>query len=193
MVSRQQEKSEQTRNELKESAYSLFLEKGYDKTTIAEITSNAGYSTGSFYRHWKEKKELFALIQDEFIEDIKLLHKKSIEEISSMDELIDFLLLIIDQLSDNQIIFKLFIETTQGIDKDILIPEVKVLLEYCINLVAQKFKAFTHSKLDDESCYMKASLIYSFLVGNLIFDSVKFQIPEKNILKTALLSIIKAE
>ena len=193
MASRQQEKSEQTRNELKESAYNLFLEKGYDKTTVAEITSKAGYSTGSFYRHWKEKKELFAQIQDEFIEDIKLLHTKSFEEISSVDELIEFLLLIIDQLSDNQIIFKLFIETSQGIDKDILIPEVKVLLEYCINSVAQKFKTFVNYKLDDESCYMKASLIYSFLVGSLIFDSVKFQIPDKDILKTALLSILKTE
>lgn len=69
MGNRQQEKSSMTKNELKEAAAQLFLEKGYEKTSIQEIAARAGYSVGSVYRQWKSKQELFMDIWNEYVSD----------------------------------------------------------------------------------------------------------------------------
>ena len=47
-----------TRERIVEAARSLFAEKGFDRTTTAEIAREAGISEGTIYRHFKSKKEL---------------------------------------------------------------------------------------------------------------------------------------
>ncbi|NDV20776.1 TetR family transcriptional regulator [Pseudodesulfovibrio sp. JC047] len=62
MAKKQHEKSQQTMQELMDSAITLFGSKGFASTSVAEITDNAGYAKGSFYRHWDSKDELFLQI-----------------------------------------------------------------------------------------------------------------------------------
>ena len=62
MARKQQEKSLQTQRELMESAERLFAAKGFVATTIAEITAEAGYAKGNFYRHWPSKDEIMLQI-----------------------------------------------------------------------------------------------------------------------------------
>jgi AcrR family transcriptional regulator len=49
-----------TREKIKQAALTLFIEKGYDKTSIAAIESAAGLAprTGGFYRHFPSKVDL---------------------------------------------------------------------------------------------------------------------------------------
>jgi AcrR family transcriptional regulator len=47
-----------TRHRLLVAASECFAEKGYQKTTIREIASNAGVTLGALYHHFKDKKEL---------------------------------------------------------------------------------------------------------------------------------------
>lgn len=47
-----------TRERIVEAARNLFAEKGFDRTTTAEIARDAGISEGTIYRHFKSKKEL---------------------------------------------------------------------------------------------------------------------------------------
>lgn len=47
-----------TREKIVEAARSLFAEKGFDRTTTAEIAREAGISEGTIYRHFKSKREL---------------------------------------------------------------------------------------------------------------------------------------
>ena len=47
-----------TREKIVEAARNLFAEKGFDRTTTAEIAREAGISEGTIYRHFKSKKEL---------------------------------------------------------------------------------------------------------------------------------------
>lgn len=47
-----------TRERIVEAARNLFAEKGFDRTTTAEIARKAGISEGTIYRHFKSKKEL---------------------------------------------------------------------------------------------------------------------------------------
>ncbi|MCQ4951163.1 TetR/AcrR family transcriptional regulator [Holdemania filiformis] len=55
-----------THDLLKKQALALFLEKGYEQTSIQEITERAGLAVGSFYRHFPCKEEIFVEIWDEY-------------------------------------------------------------------------------------------------------------------------------
>lgn len=92
MGTRQQEKSLMTKTELKSTARQLFLEKGYDETSIQDIASLAGYSVGSVYRHWKSKQDLFMDIWDEYVSDFIRTSVKDAPENLNKEEMIDYLL-----------------------------------------------------------------------------------------------------
>ncbi|MEZ5810960.1 MAG: helix-turn-helix domain-containing protein [Rhizobiaceae bacterium] len=54
-----QSRSERTQEALLDAAEALILEKGTEATSIADIASRAGYSIGSVYHHFKDKKALY--------------------------------------------------------------------------------------------------------------------------------------
>lgn len=55
------------KQQIKEAAFKVFLEKGYARARIRDITSEAGISTGTFYIYYKDKKEVFMEVIDELI------------------------------------------------------------------------------------------------------------------------------
>ena len=55
----------QTRAALVASARRLFTERGYVRTTIDEIATNAGFSRGAFYANYKDKGDLFLAILEQ--------------------------------------------------------------------------------------------------------------------------------
>jgi AcrR family transcriptional regulator len=46
------------RGRLERAAYELFLEHGYDQTTVADIASRAGLTERTFFRHYADKREV---------------------------------------------------------------------------------------------------------------------------------------
>lgn len=50
----------QTRQRILESARRLFNARGFAEVSIAEIMDNAGLTHGGFYRHFRDKDELYA-------------------------------------------------------------------------------------------------------------------------------------
>jgi AcrR family transcriptional regulator len=50
---------EQTRERLVAAAAHLFNRDGYHRTDSNQIAKEAGYSTGVFYKHFKDKREIF--------------------------------------------------------------------------------------------------------------------------------------
>lgn len=53
--------------QIKEAAFKVFLEKGFQQTRIQDITTEAGISTGTFYIYYEDKRELFMDVVDEMI------------------------------------------------------------------------------------------------------------------------------
>lgn len=51
-------KGEQSKNKIIECAAELFMQKGYNATGINDILANTGFPKGSFYFHFKSKKDL---------------------------------------------------------------------------------------------------------------------------------------
>ncbi|WP_040810447.1 TetR/AcrR family transcriptional regulator [Nocardia concava] len=52
------------RERLAEAALDLFLEQGYESTTVAEIAERAGLTKKTFFRHFADKREVLFLGQD---------------------------------------------------------------------------------------------------------------------------------
>ena len=51
--------TEDTPERLQRAAVELFLERGYDQVTVAEIAERAGLTRRSFFNHFTEKREIF--------------------------------------------------------------------------------------------------------------------------------------
>ena len=59
---RTKEDAEKTRLKIIEAALTLFSRNGYSNTTLAMIGSEAGYSRGPIYWHFKNKEDLFQAV-----------------------------------------------------------------------------------------------------------------------------------
>ena len=64
-----------TKRKIFETSLRLFAEKGYEATSIEEITANVGVAKGTLYYHFSSKEEIFEFLIEE---GVKLL-KNSIE------------------------------------------------------------------------------------------------------------------
>jgi AcrR family transcriptional regulator len=51
--------SPNSRGRLEQAAYDLFLERGYEQTTVADIAERAGLTERTFFRHYADKREVF--------------------------------------------------------------------------------------------------------------------------------------
>jgi AcrR family transcriptional regulator len=48
-----------SRGRLEQAAYDLFLERGYEQTTVSDIAARAGLTERTFFRHYADKREVF--------------------------------------------------------------------------------------------------------------------------------------
>lgn len=60
---------EQTRERLLETAAEVFNRLGYHGTDSNEIAHQAGYATGTFYKHFKDKKDCFLSVYERWVRD----------------------------------------------------------------------------------------------------------------------------
>ncbi len=69
------------KSELINSAITLFREKGYDVVTIADIVDSVGIGCSTFYKHFKNKKDLFIeSIRNIIADEAELLSKNDPDE-----------------------------------------------------------------------------------------------------------------
>ena len=57
-----QESKDVTRARLVEAAEQLFIRKGFDDTSVEEISETAGYSRGAFYSNFDDKDQVFLAV-----------------------------------------------------------------------------------------------------------------------------------
>lgn len=64
-LSRQQQKSKETKDRIFHAAKTIFQRQGYDQLSIKNICEEAGVSNGSFYHHFKTKDDLLSYYIEE--------------------------------------------------------------------------------------------------------------------------------
>ncbi|HEY6972305.1 MAG TPA: helix-turn-helix domain-containing protein [Candidatus Angelobacter sp.] len=67
-----QKRSLEKRERLKAAALALFGEKGYERTSIEDVAEQAKLALGTFYQHFRSKRQLLLALMDELLE--KLSH-----------------------------------------------------------------------------------------------------------------------
>ena len=63
-------KADQRRATLIEAARRLFIEKGYEATTMDEIAAAAAFSKGTLYHYYSNKAELLQVLREEFESEV---------------------------------------------------------------------------------------------------------------------------
>ena len=164
-------KKEMNRNLLMESAYKLFTEEGFHKTTIASIAKNAGLGKGTFYLYFKDKED----IRDTLIifRSSKLLHDAiensdlSESGMTFYDRLITITDYILDRLTNDKKLLKFIYKSLSwGLflrsgdfdngSSDIMNVEdfIKGLLKKSqVKLKDQKLFIYTIIELISSTCY----------------------------------------
>lgn len=112
MARKQQEKSRQTKQELMAAAAELFGRKGYANTTVAEITRQAGYAKGSFYRHWESKDRLFLEIVEHKLKAYRTTRDERLREARDFREALTIIWDFLEAIVEDRNWAKVFLEFT---------------------------------------------------------------------------------
>ncbi len=88
----QQSKSQITKEQIQNSALKLFLAQGFEATSIQQITAEAGYATGTFYKCFKSKDVLLTKIWEEYVVDYITTSTTEAYKLSSFEDVISFLI-----------------------------------------------------------------------------------------------------
>ncbi|MCL2564101.1 MAG: TetR/AcrR family transcriptional regulator [Oscillospiraceae bacterium] len=85
---------EETVQKILDASLKLFMEKGFEQTTILDIVDNLGGLTrGAFYHHFKSKEDVLIAIQEKLLDDTALfedlLHDKELTGLEKIQKLID--------------------------------------------------------------------------------------------------------
>jgi len=65
-----QQRSEETRSKILESAIKLFSTRGFNAASVDDICKDAGISKGAFYHHFESKQALFLALLDGWLQTI---------------------------------------------------------------------------------------------------------------------------
>lgn len=68
-----QTRSQEKRARLKEAALALFAERGYQGTSVDDIVSRANLAMGTFYQHYRSKRQLLLALMDELLQHLSRL------------------------------------------------------------------------------------------------------------------------
>jgi AcrR family transcriptional regulator len=91
-ANRIQKRVKQTHNLLMQAALNLFCDKGFDATTIEEITERADLGKGTFYRHFATKGEVMAALIQEAVKHLAGDIRREAGSAKSLQDLMEALL-----------------------------------------------------------------------------------------------------
>lgn len=86
MVKRTKSKKERTKEKIFKTATSLFLTKGYENTTVQEITEKAEVAKGTFFSHFKTKDAILTYLGEQRTKLMKDMLVDELVEVKSTEE-----------------------------------------------------------------------------------------------------------
>lgn len=118
----QQQRSIEKRNRIIEAGYELFCDKGYHNTNTAEIAKLAGVSTGIVYSYFKDKKDIFMCVIEQYETGVAAPVYELMQEIEKPFDLEDVIKQVIVRLTESHTLTKTVHEEMQALshtDKEI--------------------------------------------------------------------------
>lgn len=129
---------ENTKNRIIESAKKLFADQGYQKTTVADISRQAGLSEAALYDYFQGKEDLLLTIPDLWVSELIGDLKEQLFGIKgAVNKLRKFLWWYLRRIEeaplDAKIVY-LFLKTNANFMKTEVYSNVKILYSYLIDI-----------------------------------------------------------
>lgn len=163
-------KMTKVREKLLNTALELFLDKGYDNTTVNEIIKKSKTSKGSFYHHFRGKEELLFCVAYKFDEVYDDWLKTEDSTKSALQRLKDFNVFVCNNLENSP--YKVFYSDLYGMqvrtqfERHILNPD---RLYY--KLVNRLFKeAIENGEITTNRSYSELGKLYTSIQRGLTYD-----------------------
>ena len=158
-----------TKRKIFEASMKLFAEKGYDATSIEEITATVGVAKGTLYYHFSSKEEIFNFLVEE---GIKLLQNSIDIKTSKLPNYIDKLKAII--LIQIKIVVKyediITILLTQFLGKKARNQKCQKLVYEYINKIEEIVKeGIKKGQIQQGNSQAIASEIYGLICSSLVY------------------------
>ena len=173
---------QQKRESLLDSAFSLFIDNGFNKTSISDIVKNAGVAKGTFYLYFKDKYEIRnRLISHEssklFKDAVAALEKESsaVSEEPAFEEKMIFIInYIVDALDGNHSLLTFISKNLSwGVFKEALTTNVA---SNDINFKDIYYEMLSTSGLSIEEPEILLFLVVE-LVGSTCYSSILYNEP----------------
>lgn len=158
-----------TKRKIFETAMQLFADKGYEATSIEEITATVGVAKGTLYYHFSSKEEIFNFLVEE---GIKLLQNSIDIKTSKLPNYIDKLKAII--LIQIKIVVKyediITILLTQFLGKKARNQKCQKLVYEYINKIEEIVKeGIKKGQIKQGNSQAIASEIYGLICSSLVY------------------------
>lgn len=189
--SRRERKKVETRKRIFSEALNLFLEKGFDATTVEEIAEQADVGKGTVFNYFPKKTEFLIAAYSEWVgviqERLGPVESWQGTVRSQLTRVFDFLtdLSVKHRILSRQIIFenlrqthvriaKLETETVEGIGGEHVGPEALLLLEKMVRQVVQKGKVRAEIRPDADEAQaasLLAAAAFHTIVRGLVLNT----------------------
>jgi TetR/AcrR family transcriptional regulator len=143
-VSRKEREYLAHREEILSAAEKVFAAKGFFPTTMSDIAREAEFGTGTLYKYFKSKEDLYFTLIDEKVEEINRLVKAELSQKSSAVERVKKVLeLQFEFIEQNRDFFRIYISERNRFEwtiKDDLGKGIYEKMVTYINLLAEVMK-----------------------------------------------------
>lgn len=161
-MKKQREKSQQTREEIKKAASSLFESKGYVSTSVNDICELSGYSVGAFYGHFTSKQELAEKIWVDIMVNTIVASVEKGSAIEDKDRFIEYIVEDSEKLSQNHLTYELKKFTTFSNEA---FETVSSYAARYLCMLYNKIKQY-NPEISEEMAWNNASAIHSLINAN---------------------------
>jgi AcrR family transcriptional regulator len=109
-ISRKEREFRTHRGEILRAAEKLFAAKGFFQTTMSDIAQAAEFGTGTLYKYFKSKEDLYFTLIDEKTDEINHLVRDKLSQVSSaIERLKQVLTLELEFIERNRDFFRIYI------------------------------------------------------------------------------------
>ncbi len=158
-----------TKRKIFETSMQLFAEKGYDATSIEEITATVGVAKGTLYYHFSSKEEIFNFLVDEGMKLLKnSITIKTDKMTNSLDKIRAIVLIQIKILFKYENFITIILSQIWGNDERSKLCK-KYVFEYIYMIEEIVKKGIQKNEIVDRDSDIIASGIFGFTCSSYIY------------------------
>ncbi len=158
-----------TKRKIFEASMQLFAHKGYDATSIEEITATVGVAKGTLYYHFSSKEEIFNFLVDEGVKLLKNSISIKTEKLNnSLDKLRAIVLIQIKILFKYENFMTIILSQIWGNDERSKMCK-KHLFEYIKIIEGIVKEGIKKKEIIDKDADIIASGIFGFTCSSFIY------------------------